>query len=55
MQKRTLGRSGLDVSALGATAVELTSEDVRVITGAASQIEIQGARYPEHLERRTGL
>jgi len=40
---------------IGATAVELTSEDLREIDGAASMIAIQGARYPEHLEKRTGL
>ena len=40
---------------IGATAVELTSEDLREIDGAASMITIQGARYPEHLEKRTGL
>ncbi len=40
---------------LGAVAVKLTAEDLREITGAASEITIQGARYPEHLEKRTGL
>jgi aryl-alcohol dehydrogenase-like predicted oxidoreductase len=40
---------------IGAVAVELTAEDVREIDGAASQITIQGARYPDHLEKRTGL
>ena len=40
---------------VGATALELTPDDLREITGAASTIEIQGARYPEHLEKRTGL
>ena len=39
----------------GATAVDLTSDDLREIDRAASQITIQGARYPEHLEKRTGL
>src|SRR6266566_4592607 len=38
----------------GAVAVELTSEDLREIESAASQITVQGARYPEHLERMTG-
>jgi aryl-alcohol dehydrogenase-like predicted oxidoreductase len=38
-----------------AVAVELTSEDLREIDSAASKITIQGARYPEELERRTGL
>jgi aryl-alcohol dehydrogenase-like predicted oxidoreductase len=40
---------------IGALSVELTSEDVREIDTAASKIEIQGARYPEALEKRTGL
>jgi aryl-alcohol dehydrogenase-like predicted oxidoreductase len=40
---------------IGAVAVELTTVDLREIDGAASAITIQGARYPEHLEKRTGL
>jgi aryl-alcohol dehydrogenase-like predicted oxidoreductase len=40
---------------IGAVAVELTSEDLREIDSAASKITIQGARYPEELEKRTGL
>jgi aryl-alcohol dehydrogenase-like predicted oxidoreductase len=40
---------------IGAVAVELTSEDLREIDSAASKITIQGARYPEYLEKRTGL
>ncbi|HUL76037.1 MAG TPA: aldo/keto reductase [Vicinamibacteria bacterium] len=40
---------------LGAAAVELTAEDLREIESAASKIQIQGARYPEHVERMTGL
>jgi aryl-alcohol dehydrogenase-like predicted oxidoreductase len=40
---------------IGATGVELTADDLSEITGAASQITIQGTRYPEHLEKRTGL
>ena len=38
-----------------AVAVELTSEDLRAIDLAASKVTIQGARYPEELEKRTGL
>ncbi len=38
---------------LGAAAVELTPDDLREIEGAASQITVQGARYPENLERMT--
>jgi aryl-alcohol dehydrogenase-like predicted oxidoreductase len=40
---------------IGAVSVELTSHDLREIDSAASKITIQGARYPEHLEKRTGL
>ncbi len=37
----------------GAVAVELTSEDLREIESAASQITVQGARYPEQMEQMT--
>ena len=40
---------------IGAVAVNLSSDDLREIESAASQITVQGARYPEHLERMTGL
>ena len=40
---------------IGAVSIELTPEDLRDIESAASKIEVQGARYPEELERRTGL
>jgi aryl-alcohol dehydrogenase-like predicted oxidoreductase len=40
---------------IGAVSIELTPDDLREIDSAASQIEVQGARYPEHLERMTGL
>ena len=39
----------------GAAAVELTSGDLDEIESAASKITVQGARYPEHLERMTNL
>jgi hypothetical protein len=39
---------------LGAATVELTADDLREIDSAASTITIQGARYPEELERMTG-
>jgi aryl-alcohol dehydrogenase-like predicted oxidoreductase len=39
---------------LGGLSVELTSDDLRDIETAASKIAVQGARYPEHLERMTG-
>jgi aryl-alcohol dehydrogenase-like predicted oxidoreductase len=40
---------------LGAAALELTAADLREIETAACRIEVQGARYPEHLEQRAGL
>ena len=40
---------------VGAVAVELSSDDLREIENAASSIAIQGARYPDYLEKRTGL
>jgi len=39
---------------IGAVAVELTPDDLGEIESAASKITVQGARYPEELERRTG-
>jgi aryl-alcohol dehydrogenase-like predicted oxidoreductase len=39
----------------GAAALRLTPDDLREIERAAAQITIQGARYPEALEKRTGL
>jgi aryl-alcohol dehydrogenase-like predicted oxidoreductase len=39
---------------IGAAQVELTSDDLREIEDATAQITIEGARYPEHLEARTG-
>jgi aryl-alcohol dehydrogenase-like predicted oxidoreductase len=39
---------------LGAAAVELTPDELSEIDRAASRIKVQGARYPEHLERLTG-
>ncbi|HET7238840.1 MAG TPA: aldo/keto reductase [Terrimicrobiaceae bacterium] len=40
---------------IGAASVELTPDDLRDIEAAASKIEVQGARYPEKLEKMTGL
>jgi len=40
---------------IGAVAIKLTPDDLRDIATAASHITIQGARYPEALEKRTGL
>jgi len=35
----------------GAAAIKLTPDDLREINSAASQIAVQGARYPEHIEQ----
>jgi aryl-alcohol dehydrogenase-like predicted oxidoreductase len=40
---------------IGAAAIELSPEDLRDIETAASRITVQGARYPEKLEKMTGL
>jgi aryl-alcohol dehydrogenase-like predicted oxidoreductase len=40
---------------LGAAQLELAPDDLREIDAAASQISVQGDRYPEALERRTGI
>jgi aryl-alcohol dehydrogenase-like predicted oxidoreductase len=40
---------------IGAAAVELTPEDLRDIEAATSKIMVHGARYPEKLEKMTGL
>jgi aryl-alcohol dehydrogenase-like predicted oxidoreductase len=39
---------------VGAAQVELTTDDLREIAAAASKLTVQGARYPEHLQRLTG-
>jgi len=39
---------------IGAAAVQLIPEDLREIEGAASKIMVQGARYPEHLQKLVG-
>ena len=39
---------------VGAVEIELTRDDLREIESAASEIEVQGARYPDHLEQLTG-
>ncbi len=39
---------------IGAVAVVLTSGDLREIDSAAAKITVQGARYPEELDRMTG-
>ena len=39
---------------LGAAAIHLTPGDLREIDRAAAQIEVHGARYPEHLQKMVG-
>jgi aryl-alcohol dehydrogenase-like predicted oxidoreductase len=39
---------------IGAAAVELTPEDVHQIDNAAAKISVQGARYPEELQKLVG-
>ncbi|MDB5318798.1 MAG: yhdN 7 [Phycisphaerales bacterium] len=39
---------------IGVLSVQLTPDDLREIDSAASQITVQGARYPEKLEQMTG-
>ena len=80
MQKRLLGRSGLEVSALGfgcmgisfgyksatiatkfgfkfepgkQAGLDSRPAHIREVTDA-SQIEVHGARYPEHLQKLVG-
>jgi aryl-alcohol dehydrogenase-like predicted oxidoreductase len=40
---------------IGALAVELTPDDIKEIENATAAIQVQGARYPEELDRMTGL
>ena len=40
---------------IGAVAVELSAADLGEIESAAAKIEVQGDRYPERLEKMTGL
>jgi len=39
---------------IGAAGIELTPEDLRQIESAVSKITLQGARYPEHLQKMVG-
>jgi aryl-alcohol dehydrogenase-like predicted oxidoreductase len=50
----TRRRERLDEN-IGADNIQLTTDDLAKIEQAAAQIEVRGARYPEHLERMTGL
>ena len=39
---------------LGAATIQLTPEDLREVDRAAAEIEVHGARYPEHLQKLIG-
>jgi aryl-alcohol dehydrogenase-like predicted oxidoreductase len=39
---------------LGAVNIKLTADDLREIDSAVSKIKIEGARYPEHLQKMVG-
>src|SRR5436190_2315109 len=39
---------------IDASSVQLSAEDLRELEGAASKIAVQGARYPEHLQKLVG-
>jgi aryl-alcohol dehydrogenase-like predicted oxidoreductase len=39
---------------IGAVAIQLTPEDLRQLESAASKIPVQGARYPEELQKLVG-
>jgi aryl-alcohol dehydrogenase-like predicted oxidoreductase len=68
MKKRVLGKSGLEVSALGYGAMGLSTaygaatpnaeaiqlDDLREIDKAAAKIQIHGARLPEAVLAQTG-
>jgi aryl-alcohol dehydrogenase-like predicted oxidoreductase len=40
---------------IGSAAIKLTSDDLHEIDSAGSKITVEGDRYPEHLQRMTGL
>jgi aryl-alcohol dehydrogenase-like predicted oxidoreductase len=40
---------------IGAVAIQLTPGDLRAIGEAASKIKVEGDRYPEHIEKMTGI
>jgi aryl-alcohol dehydrogenase-like predicted oxidoreductase len=39
---------------IGAAALELSAEDLREVDSVAARIHVEGARYPEHLNRTVG-
>ena len=40
---------------IGALSLQLTTDELREIDEAASRIKVEGDRYPEHLEKMSGL
>jgi aryl-alcohol dehydrogenase-like predicted oxidoreductase len=40
---------------IGAASLTLSAQDLGEIESAASKIVVEGARYPEHIEKMTGL
>lgn len=40
---------------IGALAINLSPNDLQEIESAIAKITVQGDRYPEHIERMTGL
>jgi aryl-alcohol dehydrogenase-like predicted oxidoreductase len=40
---------------IGAVDLELTAEDLQEIDAAAAKIPVEGDRYPEHIEKMTGI
>ena len=49
----TTKRHRLDEN-LGAASVQLTADDLREIDREVLQIEVHGARYPDHLQKMVG-
>jgi aryl-alcohol dehydrogenase-like predicted oxidoreductase len=43
------------VENIGAVEIELTAHDLSEIDIAAEKVKIEGARYPEAIEKMTGL
>ena len=39
----------------GSALIELTTNDIKEMESASSTIKVKGARYPEHMEKMTGL
>ena len=39
---------------IGAVSLQLTPEDLHTLESAAAEVSVQGARYPEHLQKLVG-